>query len=206
MNDQEECFLTEALIIVEQWSRDGSAAEIICHVINGTQLPPGSQPATETRPEAAETSTVGSDCSPSSNGPSGSSGPPRGPLVKAWVKVICDGLVFIFGLVCLKRSWESSGCARSIEEPKTKVDEIVDILKLLKGIWDVSIAIQLLIIKGEKSLWEWAKAISIALAQSIAWFASDNVAFIAEVFITSMSLLRLLEDLIKVYKILSKDN
>ena len=59
------------------------------------------------------------------------------------------------------------------------------------------------VLKDEMSWWEWLKTGIIAVAQIAAWFATDGVAFIAEVALNIMSAEQLLEDGIKAGKICS---
>ena len=48
--------------------------------------------------------------------------------------------------------------------------------------------------------WEWVNTGVIAVAQIIAWFATDGVAFIAEAALSIMSAEQLIEDTIKAGK------
>ena len=59
------------------------------------------------------------------------------------------------------------------------------------------------VLKDEMSWWQWLKTGVIAVAQIVAWFASDGVAFIAEVALNIMSAEQLLEDGIKAVKVCS---
>ncbi|MCG7535472.1 Vps62-related protein [Pseudoalteromonas sp. OOF1S-7] len=50
------------------------------------------------------------------------------------------------------------------------------------------------VIRSEMSWWDWIKTGIVSIAQLIAWFATDGVAFVAEVALTIMSGEQLLED------------
>ena len=56
------------------------------------------------------------------------------------------------------------------------------------------------VIKDEMTTWEWIKTGVIAVAQITAWFATDGVAFIAEVALNIMSAEQLIEDAAKAVK------
>ncbi len=53
------------------------------------------------------------------------------------------------------------------------------------------------VIKSEMSWWDWVKTGVIAVAQIVAWFATDGVAFVAEAALTIMSAEQLIEDAVK---------
>lgn len=57
------------------------------------------------------------------------------------------------------------------------------------------------VLKDEMSWWQWLKTGVIAVAQIASWFASDGVAFIAEVALNIMSAEQLLEDGVKAVKV-----
>ena len=56
------------------------------------------------------------------------------------------------------------------------------------------------VIKDEMTTWEWIKTGVIAIAQIAAWFATDGIAFIAEVALNIMSAEQLIEDAAKAVK------
>ncbi|XP_028410345.1 uncharacterized protein LOC114532954 [Dendronephthya gigantea] len=56
------------------------------------------------------------------------------------------------------------------------------------------------VLKDEMSWWDWTKTGIIAVAQITAWFATDGVAFIAEVALNIMSATQMIEDGIKAAK------
>ena len=56
------------------------------------------------------------------------------------------------------------------------------------------------VIKDEMTTWEWIKTGVIAVAQIAAWFATDGIAFIAEVALNIMSAEQLIEDAAKAVK------
>ena len=56
------------------------------------------------------------------------------------------------------------------------------------------------VIKDEMSWWEWTKTGVIAVAQIVAWFATDGIAFIAEAALSIMSAEQLIEDAVKAGK------
>ena len=57
------------------------------------------------------------------------------------------------------------------------------------------------VINEEMTTWEWIKTGIIVVAQITAWFATDGVAFIAEVALTIMSAVQLIEDADKAVKV-----
>jgi hypothetical protein len=59
------------------------------------------------------------------------------------------------------------------------------------------------VIRHEMSWWEWLKTGIIAIAQIVAWFATDGAAFIAEAALTIMSAESLIEDGIKAVEVCS---
>lgn len=56
------------------------------------------------------------------------------------------------------------------------------------------------VLKDEKTWWEWTKTGIIAVAQLVAWVASDGVAFVGEAALTIMSATSLIEAALKATK------
>lgn len=76
------------------------------------------------------------------------------------------------------------------------------LFSLIGGIWNAGgFRVVFKVIKNEMSWWEWTKTGIIALAQIIAWFATDGIAFFAEAALSIMSAEQLIEDSVKVGKV-----
>ena len=180
---------------------------IIDHVVRKSEPAADSALATmkysETRPEAAM--LVGL--------------PKLTPCEEACGKVVVDVVFFVFGLVGLHVSNEERitraiirelggdtlrGFSRAIHafsDADGAKNKAIALFKLFGQIFNAGgFKDALKVIKDEMSWWDWIKTGLIAAAQITAWFATDGVAFIAEVALNIMSAEQLIEDSVKAVK------
>ena len=141
------------------------------------------------------------------------------PYEAAVVVVLVDAISFVLGMVGLHVSNQERmeraiireqgpetlrGFARAIENfnsAEGAYNKAKALFALLGGIYNAGgFPAVFKILKHEMTWWEWVKAVAIAVAQIVAWFATDGIAFIAEAALSIMSAEQLIEDVIKAGK------
>lgn len=133
--------------------------------------------------------------------------------------VVVDVVFFVFGLVGLHISNQERltravlrelgpdtlrGLARAItafSEAEGATAKATALFTLMGQIYNAGgFGAAFKVAKDEMSWWDWTKTGIIAVAQIIAWFATDGVAFIAEAALQIMSAVTLIEDSVKAAK------
>ena len=146
------------------------------------------------------------------------------PCIKAILVVIMDACSFCSSLAHLSASNQEQikraiqrelgndtlrGFSRAIEKIKNANDpkEMAQALwSIISGFYNAGgFRIVLKMLKDTLTWWEWVKTGVIAIAQIVAWFATDGVAFIGEVALTIMAATQLIEDCFNATKICRKD-
>lgn len=141
------------------------------------------------------------------------------PCEEACAAVVVDVIFFCFGLVGLHVSNQERmtralirelgpatlrGFARAIHDFSTADGAIAKakaLFALMGGIYNAGgFRAAFKVLKDEMTWWEWIKTGVIAVAQIVAWFATDGLAFIAEAALSIMSAEQLIEDAIKAGK------
>ena len=138
------------------------------------------------------------------------------PCEEACSVVVVDVIFFAFGLVGLHVSNQERltraiiqemggetlrGLARAIHAFSTAdgaVNKAKALFTLAGQIYNAGgFKAAFKVMKSEMDWWDWVKTGVIAVAQIVAWFATDGVAFVAEAALTIMSAEQLIEDAVK---------
>ena len=141
------------------------------------------------------------------------------PCEEAVAVVVVDAIFFVIGMVGLRVSNQERmaraiirelgpetlrGFARTIHNfnsAEGAYNKAKALFALLGEIYNAGgFSAVFKILKDEMTWWEWVKTGLIAVAQIVAWFATDGVAFIAEAALSIMSAEQLIEDAIKAGK------
>ncbi|MEL6537072.1 MAG: hypothetical protein AAFQ98_16745 [Bacteroidota bacterium] len=141
------------------------------------------------------------------------------PCEEAIAVVLVDAVFFILGMVGLHVSNQERmtraiirelgpetlrGFERAIHNFNTAegaYQKAKALFAILGGIWKAGgFKAVFKELKDEMSWWEWVKTGILAVAQIVAWFATDGIAFIAEAALTIMSAEQLIEDSVKAVK------
>ena len=141
------------------------------------------------------------------------------PCAEACGKVVVDVVLFVFGLVGLHVSNQERlaraivrelggetlrGFSRAIQafsDADGAMNKAKALFKLFGQIWKAGgFKAAFKVIKDEMTWWDWTKTGVIAVAQITAWFATDGVAFVAEVALNVMSAEQLIEDAVNAVK------
>ena len=141
------------------------------------------------------------------------------PCEEACIKVVVDVVFLVIGLVGLHASNEERitraiirelggetlrGFSRAIHafsDADGAMNKAKALFTLFGQIYNAGgFKAALKIIKDEMTWWDWVKTGLIAVAQITAWFATDGVAFVAEVALSIMSAEQLIEDAVKAVK------
>ena len=205
----------EAVDTLAQWFPEDAASfkrhrsAIINHIYDGTNPSPGSGLSSL----KLQKSQVGAGLIEAVSLPG------LTPCQEACGYMVVDVVFFVLGLVGLHVSNDEritrailrelgadtlKGLARAIRDfseadgAYNKAKALFTLLGQIYKAGGLSAAFK--VIKDEMTEWEWIKTGVIAVAQIAAWFATDGVAFIAEVALNIMSAEQLIEDAAKAVK------